>query len=125
MSALGSSTHPLDTESNDPAQLCAEDALLTVTVAPNGPSARLHLEGQLDVATVSTLRSCLDQLDPAFRTVLVDLGGVSFIDSTGLGALVAARRSFETSSRALLFCNPSERSRFVFELTGLGDLITN
>ncbi len=125
MSALGSPTQPLATDGPEPAQPCADDALLTVTVTPKGKSARLHLEGQLDVATVTTLRTCLDQLDPAFRTVLVDLGEVSFIDSTGLGAFVAARRSFEMSSRALLFCNPSERSRFIFELTGLGDLITN
>lgn len=125
MSALGTPTHPLDDTDIDDASICAEGPLLTVTVVPNGPSARLNLEGQLDVATVSTLRTCLDELDPAFRTVLVDLGGVSFIDSTGLGALVAARKSFEANLRALLFCNPSERSRFIFELTGLGDLITN
>ena len=47
--------------------------------------------GELDLATVETLRAALDDIKGAGRLVL-DLRGLSFIDSRGLHLLVALHR---------------------------------
>ena len=49
--------------------------------------AIVRARGELDVATVETLRAELDGIADA-RRLVVDLRGVSFIDSTGLHLLV-------------------------------------
>jgi anti-sigma B factor antagonist len=49
--------------------------------------------GELDVATAHRLRTVLfDRVLCAQPVLVVDLSGVGFIDSTGIGTLVAARR---------------------------------
>jgi hypothetical protein len=48
---------------------------------------------------------------------------VSFLDSTGVGALVRARRESEVRLRTLSVRNPSQRARFVLEVAGLTDLL--
>ncbi len=49
--------------------------------------------GEVDVATAPALRAAVDEaLDRGPADVVVDLPGVTFIDSTGLGVLIGARR---------------------------------
>jgi anti-sigma B factor antagonist len=75
----------------------------TPAVEPTGPRpfavdvqrrnavAIVRPQGELDIATVETLRAALDGIESAGR-VVVDLRGLSFIDSTGLHLLVALHR---------------------------------
>lgn len=49
---------------------------------------RLGLIGELDLATVGVLDRQLDQLLDAGHEVELDLAGLTFIDSTGLGLLI-------------------------------------
>jgi anti-anti-sigma factor len=81
------------------------------------------MDGELDVSTTHLLAELLDDLEPRVRTVLLDLSLVRFIDSTGVGALMQARRRLESELRQLRIVNPSERAAFVLDLTGLGRLI--
>lgn len=46
------------------------------------------LEGELDAKSVSVLRPCFEQLVDAGKAVVLDLSEVSFIDSSGIGAIV-------------------------------------
>ena len=96
---------------------------LEIEVEPDGPAATLRLVGHLDLNTTGTLWSCLEALDPAYKVVTLDLSRMSFLDSSGLGQLVHARRAFAVEMRELRLRNPSDHARFVFELTGLSDLI--
>lgn len=56
----------------------------------------LSLKGDLDAYSVSRLRDSLDALVPGADTVF-DLSGVPFLDSAGLGALVAGVRRVRDS----------------------------
>ena len=47
--------------------------------------------GELDVATVPQLAAALGGLGEDVARVVVDLADVTFVDSSGLGALIAAR----------------------------------
>jgi anti-sigma B factor antagonist len=98
---------------------------LEIAVEPAADAVVLRLIGHLDLSTTATLWSCLETLDPHFREVELDLSRMSFLDSTGLGQLINARRSFARDGRSLALRHPSDHARFVFDLTGLGDLISD
>lgn len=54
------------------------------------------------------------------RTLRVDLSGVTFMDSSGLGALVAIRGAASDLARTVTIVAASERVRQVLEVCGLG-----
>lgn len=73
--------------------------------------------GELDLAVAADLRAALEEVlsvDPT-RTVVVDLRGVTFIDSTGLKELVRPT----TEGRSVTLRLPSEPVRRLLELSGL------
>lgn len=79
--------------------------------------------GEIDLATQGALRGALDDLILAGRVdIVVDLGETTFLDSTGLGALISARRRTHglNGSFAIVCANP--RMRKLFEMTRL-DLV--
>ncbi len=52
----------------------------------------VHCSGEIDLRTVGPPRRVLERLGDAGADIVVDLTRVTFIDSTGVGALVAALR---------------------------------
>jgi anti-anti-sigma factor len=96
---------------------------LKIEVLPSETQVILRLEGELDSSSAPAFAKAIAELDASPRPVLLDMAGVSFIDSTGVGAVVAARRTLDQRFASLRILNPRERARFVFELTGLGELI--
>jgi anti-sigma B factor antagonist len=84
----------------------------------------VRIVGEIDVATAPVVR---DELASAFaagaRTLTLDLGGVAFVDSSGLGVLVGAlRRLREDRDGRVVICNAQAGVRKVFEITGLGPM---
>lgn len=65
--------------------------------------------------------SLIDEVTEAVKAgvsnVLVDFGEVSFMDSSGLGALVGALKSARASGGNLYVCSINEQIRILFELT--------
>jgi len=91
------------------------------------PGARLHitesddlliLVGQIDVHTASDLASRLDPL-PDGETVVLDVDGVEFIDSSGLRVLVDVNQRATDVGRRLVLRNPSPAVRRLLEISGL------
>jgi anti-sigma B factor antagonist len=92
------------------------------SVAVDGAWGVLVAGGELDLAADSALRAHLRELvDGGVRHVIVDLRQVSFMDSTGLGVLVAANRQLGDGepARSLRLVCTNERTVKVFRLTGL------
>lgn len=85
-----------------------------------GEGGELRLSGELDLATRSELVVALGSLvaDGA-RWVTIDLAGVSFMDSTGLSALLEARRL----GAELTLRNPVPRVRKLLDLVMIDGLI--
>lgn len=69
--------------------------LVEVTVEHLDDVVVLHASGEIDISTAPVLREHLDAVTSETARVIVDLGGVTFLDSTGLGVLIAARKRRE------------------------------
>jgi len=83
-------------------------------------SRGIRLVGELDMSSANQLTSCLDALiDGGATRVVVDAGGVTFLDSTGLRVLVDASVRFEQIGGALVIDPMSLSVRRVLEMTGL------
>jgi anti-sigma B factor antagonist len=77
------------------------------------------VEGELDLASAPSLKRALsDVLASGTQRIVVDLGPVTFIDSTALGVLVGIHRKLDTDVRMALAGAGTEVMN-IFELTGL------
>ncbi len=87
-------------------------------------SVRVQVEGELDLATSPELEQALRREIAAGKQVVLDLADVSFIDSTGLNAVISALRRCD-GSEATLTLGPelSAQVRRVMEITGLDSVI--
>jgi anti-sigma B factor antagonist len=90
----------------------------SLTTGPRGEIVLIR-EGEIDLATADQLRSVGGEALIANPTAdaHVDLSRVTFLDSTGIGALVHIRNL--AAPRDLIIDNPSEPVRRILELTGL------
>ena len=67
---------------------------LEIAIHPDGDAkAVVVIAGDLDISSAPALRERLSSiLDSGVRTVVVDMGRVTFIDSTGIGVLIGAHK---------------------------------
>jgi anti-sigma B factor antagonist len=80
----------------------------------------VDVTGDLDMATAPALRqSILQLLSTGTRRIAVDLTATDFVDSTGLGMLVASLKRVRTHDGELVVICPEPRLRRIFELTEL------
>lgn len=97
---------------------------LTIEIRPDAASVTLLLDGELDLASVGTLRACLDQLDSQYAEIHVDLAGLEFLDSTGLAALVVTQQHLGERGGRLLVRNPQGHVRRVLEVSGVDRVLS-
>jgi len=80
----------------------------------------LRLAGEVDVATAPRLRDRLVQLiNEGPPQLVVDLSGLSFIDSMGLGALVSGLKRARAHDGDLRLAGPSDHVAKVLSITRL------
>lgn len=79
--------------------------------------------GELDAFTVSQFRQALAELASSPR-LLIDMSGVPFVDSAGLGALIGGiRRARELGSAVAVACNRPTLTRLL-RTTGFDRIVT-
>jgi anti-anti-sigma factor len=84
----------------------------------------VQISGELDVATAPTLDETLKQAEASdARAIVIDLTGVSFIDSTGLRALLEAdaRDGANAHPARLQITGGSAQAQKLFKLAGVLD----
>ncbi|GAA2748283.1 hypothetical protein GCM10009868_40710 [Terrabacter aerolatus] len=79
---------------------------MSVMVSTAGPVTTARLTGEIDTYSVPDVRAAFEQLPvPAGGTVVVDLREVTFLDSSGLGAVIALfHRATAGEARLQLVC---------------------
>jgi anti-anti-sigma factor len=76
--------------------------------------------GRLDVAGAPALKDAISEaLKNGQPKVVLDMEGVSFVDSTGLGSVIAALKQIRSSQGDLRLAAPNQQVRVVLELTTL------
>ena len=79
----------------------------------------IAVEGELDLSTAPQLKwRLVDALDQGRSAIVVDLAGVTFMDSTALGVLVGVRRSLDVGARLGVVCTEPNVLN-IFQMSGL------
>ena len=79
----------------------------------------ITVRGEIDLATASQLRVLLDQvIDAGSRRIVLDCRELAFLDSSGIGVLVAARNRLGDDGEIVLE-SPQAHVRKVLEITGV------
>lgn len=93
---------------------------LGLDVTENNGVTVLAVRGQVDVYTAPRLRERLVELaGEGHYRIVVDLEGVDFLDSTGLGVLVGGLKRLRSHDGDLQLVCTQHRILKVFEITGL------
>jgi anti-anti-sigma factor len=112
----------------------SQAAQLRVAASQEGAEAVITLEGELDHSTAKGFVACVlevldtkpsvdDVLAPRPKSVVVQARSLTFIDSSGLMALMRARDAATAAGMAFRIDQPSLALRRIAEISGLGDLL--
>ena len=81
-------------------------------------AASVEVSGEVDLATAGRLTEALRGATGAARLVLLDLRDVSFLDSSGLHAIIAATTQARARGGRLVIAGASEQVETLLDLTG-------
>src|SRR5687768_469288 len=96
---------------------------IELDVQTDGPTAIVSIVGEVDPHTAPELETQFDSLlkGAELSTLVLDLGSLTFIDSSGLRVLVQALKKLEDRNGQLVLRNPNAVTRRLFDVTGLAD----
>ena len=101
------------------------DVPYELTVDAEANTVRVQLSGEIDIAMNEHLRTVVDvSLADRPDSVVVDFGGVTFMDSTGIRFLVGYRTRCDAIGATWSLIGASNSIRRLIELSGLGDFLT-
>jgi anti-sigma B factor antagonist len=93
---------------------------MEITVETRQGHTVIRPSGRLDLATAGSLRRRLaSERAAGHRWLVVDLAGVGFVDTSGVGALVAGFKGARQDGGDLRLACPCAQARLVLRLTGL------
>jgi anti-anti-sigma factor len=97
-----------------------ERAELTIAVRRTADEVVLSLGGEIDMLTASRLSGVVNEvLSDAPPRLVLDLGGITFCDSQGLGTLVVLSRKASHAQTLLVLTNVGDFLLRVLDITGL------
>ena len=95
---------------------------IDIAISDAGGYRVLKPEGDLDVYTVGSLRDAIAEfVEEGGPKVVVDLDGVPFMDSSGLGALMGGVRRLREAGGDLAIACTREQHLKLFTITGFGE----
>jgi anti-anti-sigma factor len=96
---------------------------LDFQVHQDAGSTVLRVRGEIDLITASEVRSAVASVTGPGTHLVIDLTGVDFLDSTGLGSLVWARKRVRREGGDVLVTSPQPNVRRVLEISGVAELV--
>jgi anti-sigma B factor antagonist len=98
---------------------------LSIAVLRDPDEIVLKLAGEIDMLTAARLSNVVNEIltDAPVRIVL-DMAGVTFCDSQGLGTIVVLTKKASHSQSVLLLTNVGEFLLRVLDITGLRSALT-
>jgi anti-anti-sigma factor len=100
----------------------ADAVHLSVVMVQHGHEVVAHVGGDIDMATCERLRDAIEpHLGPGQQVVL-DLSGVTFMDSSCLAVLESARTKLTEDGGSLVLRNPSRAAHRLLSVAGMSKL---
>lgn len=98
---------------------------MEIVVTPRGHGVvELAITGRLNMVTGPRVREALERaIADNTPLIAVDLSGVVFLDSSGLGALIAGLKMARAAAGDLRLIRPTEQVALVLELTNMGSVL--
>ena len=79
-----------------------------------------RFSGRLDLFTANEAKQqLLNQISTGQRHLIVDLGGVTFVDSSGLGMLIGVLKAARLAGGNVCVARSNDQARLIMRLTGL------
>lgn len=100
-------------------------AELALKTEKKAQETSLHCSGRINSATSDLLQQTIRALIPETRHIVLDLSGVSYIDSSGLGAIVSIYLAVSRAGGELKVSNAQPRIRDLFRVTKLAAVFEN
>ena len=95
---------------------------MPVTLKNKNSTLYAFLKGEIDHHTAPELRECIDDaiiLNDAPNLIVLDFGGVTFMDSSGIGLVMGRYKLLSQNGAELAVTNPSPQIYKVMHLAGL------
>lgn len=118
---LSNSTGREEITTTSPGSNVSSDFVFEVTTAGDVHVVTLH--GQLDLANADRVRESLVAVSGS--TVVVDISGLRFLDSSGIAALLGARQEIVDAGHGFELRGAHGIVRRVLEVTGLAHLLSD
>lgn len=85
----------------------------------------VYLSGEIDHHSARSIRDCIDKLIISQKpeTLILDLTGVDFMDSSGLGLILGRYRKIKEFSGDMFLCGASERTMKILKMAGIDKII--
>jgi anti-anti-sigma factor len=100
------------------------DGQFSLTQHRDSDRVLVTVAGELDAATVPQLREMLDAIIATHAgSAVIDLSGVTFMDSTGIHALFDAKTTAKASPLELVLSSPSACVERLTDIVGLRDIL--
>jgi anti-sigma B factor antagonist len=81
----------------------------------------VKVQGEVDVYTAPMMKEEVQRsIDAGLTRVVVDLSGVAYMDSSGLGVLIGALKRAREGGGDLIVSAPNARITRIMDVTGLG-----
>jgi anti-sigma B factor antagonist len=99
---------------------------MTVDVERQPSAVVVHIAGEVDLTTAPTLAAKLREVvagDGSAPRVVVDLARVTFLDMSGLTALMESSRVVERAGGCLVLAHPTRLVQRLLQITGLEDAL--
>lgn len=98
---------------------------LDITTNPTPERYTITIDGEIDISNAGKVREAIDYaLEQPTEALVLDLGNVSYIDSTGIGVLVGAAHHAGEHGKALSIVNAQPGVMRVAQLLGVDQEIS-
>ena len=103
----------------------AEDTGINVRSESKDGATIISPEGDVDLSRSPVLRNSLRQAQSARpKRLIVSLGGVDYMDSSGVATLVEALQIARRNNTRMVLCGMKDRVRSIFEIARLDTVFT-
>jgi anti-anti-sigma factor len=100
-----------------------DDEQFSTEVTQDDGATVIHVRGEIDMASCERLRDALEPHLGPRQSVVLDLSGVRFMDSSCLNVLVQARGTLTADGGSLILRNPSPLARRLLTAARIEDLL--